>query len=280
MNILIIEDEALAAKRLQRLLGDIAKEHDLQIMVVGVCESIAETIAWVHARQEKNNAMPDLALCDIHLGDGQSFEIFERVAIDFPIIFTTAFDEYALKAFKLHSIDYLLKPIKKEELYRALQKYQKIVDQMQSLHARESVSHDAQLMRTMMQQLATLAQATQPQQEQAQYRSRFLVRHGDGFLSVMIEDIAYFYSEHKITHLVRHDGKRAILDEPLDELITMLNPRDFYRANRQVIVSPRSLSSIHRYFNGKLKLPLVPREPFEVLVSKESASEFKTWLDR
>ncbi len=278
MTILIIEDEPLAAKRIRRLLTDIAQEQGIDCSIVGMCDSIAGTIAWIQARQEEQLPMPNLALCDIRLGDGQSFEIFEQVPIDFPVIFTTAFDEYALRAFKLNSIDYLLKPIKKEELQNALKKYQRLAESLRvsaTTNGERQHASESTLMQTVLRQLSALHNTTQPS-----YRSRFLVRHGDGFQSIMIEDVAYFYSEHKITHLIRHDGKRALVDEPLDELIPMLNPQHFYRANRQVIVSARAMTAIHRYFNGKLKLTLTPREPFDIIVSKESASEFKAWLDR
>jgi two-component system, LytTR family, response regulator LytT len=252
MNVVIVEDEAPAAKRLQKLLT----EMDSTIQVVGTLESIRSTVQWSQA-----NPAPDLMFMDIQLSDGLSFEIFRQIKIESPIIFTTAYNEYALQAFKVNSIDYLLKPINTDELKGSLIKYQTLRSQFVPMG------------------IDTAALLKNLSEQQKSFRTRFLIAYRDEFIMIPTNEIAYFYSEHKQTHLVRADGKRFAIDQTLEELDSELNPKKFFRASRQFIVSVESIASIHRYFNGKLKLTLHPPIESDLTVSRETAPAFKTWLD-
>ena len=253
MNVLIIEDEAPAFRRLQKVLEEI----DPDITIVEVLDSVEEGVTWL-----QNNEHPDLFFMDIQLSDGLSFEILDKVQISRPIIFTTAFDEYLLKAFKVNSIDYLLKPIKKEELMGSLEKYH-------SLQANFSrVGPDLNLME--------LVQDLKP--EAKKYRSRFLVKLGDKLIAVEAADVAYFYTHLGVVHLVTASGKNYLMDYNLDELQGQLDPEKFYRANRQFIVHFQSISVVHKYHNGKLLLDLTPKTDDQVIVSAEKASPFKHWM--
>jgi len=253
MKVLIIEDEGLAAKRLQKLIMDI----DPQIQVVEFLESVRSSAHWINSNQK-----PDLIFMDIQLSDGLSFEIFQQTHIESPVIFTTAYDEYALQAFKVNSIDYLLKPIDTDELRRSLDKFK-------SMKSPLAISGmDIELL------LKNVSQ------QQKTFRSRFLVTFRDEFIMIPTAQIAYFYSEHKLTNLVRADGKKFIIEQTLEEISNELNPTEFFRANRQIILSANSIANIHKYFNGKLKLDLNPPIHLDLIVSRETAPEFKAWLDR
>jgi DNA-binding LytR/AlgR family response regulator len=249
MNILIIEDEALAARNLASILDDILVHRTYTML-----ESIAETLEWF-----EDNEMPDLIFMDIHLADGSAFVLFNHIKISCPIIFTTAYDTYALQAFKVNSIDYLLKPITREAVARALDKL-------------ESFSALKPDMKTLKELLPLL-------EKTREYRKSFLVHQmGDKLIPLKVEDIAIIIIDAGIVRPVTFEQKTFIIDHPLDELEFMLNPTDFFRANRQMIVARNTVNDIELWFNGRLSVNLKIELSEQVLVSKARASEFKAWL--
>lgn len=257
MQILIIEDEPLGVETLTQFL----KEMDSSITIAGNTDSISASVNWL-----KNNPTPDLILMDIELSDGQSFEIFNLVEVKSPVIFTTSYDEYALKAFKVNSIDYLLKPIKKEELRKALDKFR----EMKKSFAAGLLPVNIE---TLIHDLA--------RQQTKSYRNRFLVKQGQRLISFETADIAYFFADNRICFLVTWDKQKHIVDYSIEQLESMLDPGIFFRANRAFIVQAKAVSQIHNFFNGKLKLTLNPLfENDDVLVSREKASEFKEWMGK
>jgi DNA-binding LytR/AlgR family response regulator len=253
MKILIIEDEAPAARRLAGLVRDARPDAE----ILEIIDSVESAAKWLAAHRS-----PDLIFMDIQLADGLSFDIFGRVEVKAPVIFTTAYDEYALKAFKVNSVDYLLKPVDPEELSNSLRKLQTLRDQF-------APPLDAAVLRSLVQSLRP---------DQPQFKTRFLVRFGDKLVFIQADDVAYFIAEDKYVFVITRDNKKYPLDHTLDELDTMLDPSVFFRLNRKFISHLKSIQSIHTYFNGKLKLHLVPAEPEEVTVSRERAALFKKWL--
>jgi two-component system response regulator LytT len=249
-NILIIEDEHYAAKRLQTLLAECMSDAH----ILGVCDSIEDSVEFL-----KNKPKPDLIFMDIQLADGLSFDIFKQVEVTTPVIFSTAFDEYTLQAFKVNSIDYLLKPVDKKELENALEKFKTLYqDKTQSPDWKE------------------LLHAFQ--QPKKVYKTRFLVKNGQEFIRLNMEDVAYYYSEDGLTFAVNKQGKRHIIDPTLDQLLEQINPEFFYRINRKQIVQIDSIEKIHTYFNNRLKLDLRPVYSSDVIVSRERVKEFKQWI--
>lgn len=248
MNILIVEDEKHNALRLQQLVTEISDTYH----IIGIVGSVEETILWM-----KNNARPDVALMDIRLSDGLSFDVFQQATVAFPVIFTTAYDEYAIRAFKVNSLDYLLKPIQKEELAIALQKTNPTVLQPN------------------IEQLLELINS-----KQKLYRKRFLLPAFDGFKTINTDDIAFVYFEYKSTKLTLKSGQEETVSYTLDELEDQLHPDDFFRANRQFIVHMNSIERILNSFNGKLKVVLKKHPEKEVLISKEKAMKLKEWLNQ
>lgn len=255
MNILIIEDEAAAASRLRRLITEIASDAE----ITGEADTVESAVQLFRAA----GANTDLVFMDIQLADGLSFEIFEKTTVSVPVIFTTAYDEYALKAFKVNAVDYLLKPIDRMELMLAIEKFRKA--QPTSV---ESISND----------LATILKSVAEQKPT--YRQRFLVNWREEFVPVSIGDVAYFVTDSGISWLVRADGKRFVVDETMEEIAAQLDPGIFFRLNRQVIARPEAIRQIHKHFNGKLKITLHPNLTEEVFVSRHSAPEFRAWLNR
>jgi DNA-binding LytR/AlgR family response regulator len=253
MEVLIIEDEAPAFRRLQKLLEDTGED----IHILDVIDSVKDSVNWL-----KNHHTPDLIFSDIQLADGISFEIFDQYEVDCPVVFTTAFDEYTLKAFEVNSIDYLLKPIKAEELSRSLSKFKK-------LNKKETVLPADQI-----NQLLKLFQ-----EPGTDYKERFLVKLGDRLVSVREKDIAYFYIQDGLVFLLTGESKKYPLEQTLDELEKVLNPRHFFRLNRQIIARIEAVKTAHQYFNGKLKIDLIPSWNAEVVISREKASAFKSWMD-
>jgi two-component system LytT family response regulator len=253
MRVLIIEDEPLGADRLTKMLHEVAPG----IHVVEILDGIHTSVEWFGC-----NPMPDIVFMDIELSDGQCFEIFKEVKIDCPIIFTTSYDEYALQAFQVNSIDYLLKPVKKEALQNSLKKYASLKETF------NSGAPDINKLVSLLQERTYSG------------RSRFLVKSGQRFHSVEIEEIAYFYGMSKLCFLVTWSNKKYMLDYNLDELQKMVSPADFFRANRSYIVHARSVKDVVPYFNGKLKLNLAPAVEDEVLVSREKAIDFKQFLGK
>ncbi len=258
MRTFLIEDEPLAVKKLIRLL----QEVDTEIEILGTAGSIRAAVEWL-----ENNPAPDLIFLDIELSDGQSFEIFQRTEVKSPIIFVTSYDEYALQAFKVNSVDYLLKPVQREDLSRALTKYRELKSRFANP---EPIPHLDKL-------LDVLRSQVEPAQ---QYRRRFLVKHAQRYVSVEISDIAYFWSEGRVNFFKTHAGQRYMVEYTMDELETALDPRDWFRISRQFIVSVSSVSQIHPYFGNRLKLHLKPEEPQEATVSREKVSDFKIWLGK
>jgi len=252
MQVLIVEDEILLAKRLQKLLLEVEPSAS----VAAITHSVEETVNWL-----RTNAAPDLILMDIELADGQSFDIFKQVEIKTPVIFTTAYDEYALKAFKVNSIDYLLKPIKENELKAALDKFKMrlpAANPPYNIHAL----------------LAEIKKIQQP----AEYRGRFLVKQGQKMISIETTDIAYIFSENNFSFFRTHQNQKYIIDHTLDELEQSLSPKQFFRANRQFILTNKCVTTIHTWFNQKLKVEVKPEAAEHVVISRDKANSFKEWM--
>lgn len=252
MNIVIIEDEDLAAMRLEGMI----RSFDPSIRVMARLESIEEAVQWF-----VNNPEPDLIFLDIHLEDGLSFSIFERVVVKSPIIFTTAFDEYAIRAFKMKSIDYLLKPITQEDLNRAIQKYR-------DWNAPASPAVDVGA-------LFELIQGTKKA-----YRSRFSMIIGQKIKTIPVEEVAYFYSEEGITFLVCRDKSEFPVDHSLDRLSDEMDPKHFFRISRQFLIGLKSIAQVHVYPKSRLKVDLLPSSRHEVFVSIDKVVKFKEWLNQ
>ncbi|HNS12217.1 MAG TPA: LytTR family DNA-binding domain-containing protein [Bacteroidia bacterium] len=250
MKILIIEDEEPAANRLQSMI----KEVDNETQVLDVIVSIKTAVQWF-----KNNKAPDLVFLDIQLADGISFEIFKQVEVKSPIIFTTAFDEYAIEAFKVNSVDYLLKPLKKEELSKAMLKFK-------SLHGTTNVPVDLEeLLRTIH----------NPEQK---YKSRFLIRFADQIKKIEVSDIAYFYTQDKINYLKIFSGNSYPIDLNLDSVEKAIDPQKYFRINRQFIVNIESIEQMFAFSKSRVKLKLKPATDIETIVSTDRSPHFKAWL--
>ena len=249
MKAIIVEDEMLAARNLQSILSKLGT-----VQVVAVLDSITETVEWF-----SYNPQPDLMFLDIHLADGSAFEIFDRTEIRCPVIFTTAYDEYALRAFKVNSIDYLLKPIDSLAVERALKKLQglTVTDNMQ----------DA------VNKLMASFRAT------STFKTHFLVpAKGDKLIPVQAVDIAFFYIDNGLVKAVTFDEKSFRFEHTLDELAEMLDPNAFFRANRQFIISRKAIKDIDLWFNNRLSVNLKIPAPEKILISKARISEFKNWF--
>lgn len=255
MTILIIEDEAPASRRLQRLLSELEPTAE----IAGSLESVEASVEWL-----KKNPAPDIIFMDIQLSDGLSFEIFSSINVDSPVIFTTAYDEYAIQAFKVNSIDYLLKPIDTSSLSASIEKYKKIRDVY-------SVQYRAN-------EIAGLLKSLTP--THPVYKSRFLVKSGASMLVIPAAEIAYFFVDNKITYMVCRSGKKHLTDHSLEELEELLDPEFFFRANRKFIVHIDSIESVSPAFGGKLKLKLSQKTDEDIVISRERASAFREWLDR
>ncbi len=249
MRILIVEDEEPASGRLIKMIGQI----DASATIAGVIDSVADTVKWLNEQPP-----PDLMIMDIQLSDGISFDIFAEVDVKCPVIFTTAYDEYALKAFKVNSIDYLLKPVKKEELAAALSKFT-------SFH--RTMTH-----RDLHELTGQLKKAM------SQYQRRLVIRYRDLIKVVPLEDAAYFYSSGKINFVCTADNHQYPVDHTLDDLETMLDPVRFFRINRQLIVSFEAIDRMIAWSKSRVKLELKPPSDQEAIVSAERSSPFKEWL--
>ncbi len=258
MKVLIVEDEDLAIRKLKNTLASL----ESGIQVVGTTDSITGTVEWL-----KNHPQPDLILMDIELTDGQSFEIFNRTEVLSPVIFTTSYDEFALKAFKVNSVDYLLKPVQKDELAAAIGKFRNLKEQYAANPPGDS--HISELVKELQQTLRT-----------KEYRSRFLVRHAHKLVSVETDSIAYFYSDEKLNFFTSSDDKNYVVDYTLDEIEEMIDPAKFFRIGRGFLVSIRCIDQIHDYFGNRLKLLIKPATAKEAIVSREKVTDFKKWLGR
>jgi DNA-binding LytR/AlgR family response regulator len=265
MNVLLVEDEPLAVKKLIRLLEEVA----FDVKVVGTAGSIRAAVEWL-----ESNPAPDLIFLDIELSDGQSFEIFQRTRVKSPIIFVTSYDEFALQAFKVNSVDYLLKPVQKEDLANSIAKYRELKAQ----YSRDSNPISASIESLLLSLVGgELAETPAGKKE---YRSRFLVKHLQKYVTVEVADIAYFWSEGRINFFKTRAGQKHLVEYTMEEIEGMLDPRDWFRVSRQYIVSVPSVAEIHPFFNNRLKLHLTPKEPEEVTVSRERVADFKVWMGK
>lgn len=250
MEIWIIEDEMLAANRIAKLL----LQADAHISIGATYATVSDSVAALKIRQ------PDLLVMDIQLADGNSFLIFSQVEVLCPIIFTTAFNEYAIEAFKHNSIDYLLKPVKEAELNAAIAKYKK-------LHRKPATTPD---WNEVMQFMAQAAK---------NYKQRFAVRYGEHIKTIDTSTVAYFYTENKASFLITQDNKKYIVDYNLDQLESSLDPKRFFRINRQFIISIESIAEMLTYSKARVLIHLNPATKLETIVSSERAAAFKQWLD-
>jgi len=248
-KILIIEDEKPAAEWLRQLIF----KFDPQISVLNVIDSVSGAAEWF-----QKNPAPDLVFMDIQLADGLSFEIFERVKVPCPVIFTTAYEEYAVKAFKVNSLDYLLKPIAFNELEAAFQKFG-------TRHQEVPVTID--LLNKVKEML------------RKQYKTRFVIKVGEHLKSVPVEDILFFYSLDKATYLCTSDFKTYLVDYSLDRISEMVDERRFFRINRKYILSNLSIADIVFYSNSRLKIKLKKPDEESIIVSRDKVPAFKEWLD-
>lgn len=256
LKVLIIEDEIPA----QRLLKETLQEINIKTEVIICLDSIKSAVTWF-----QNNTHPDVVLLDIQLSDGLSFEIFKQVNVESMIIFTTAYDEYTLQAFKVNSLDYLLKPIEKDELQAAFVKYQHYNKQF--IKEKKSTIDFSEL-------------ATLLKNEKQEYRKRFLIQSNDSFFQLPIEQIAFFYSMQGITFAVTFEKREYPINFSLESLKEQLNPALFFKVNRQIIINIEAIKRVHSYFNGKLKLEIKPSHSEDIVIGKDKAAAFKKWLDR
>jgi DNA-binding LytR/AlgR family response regulator len=246
MNILIIEDEIPAFNKLSKLVLEAIPEAE----IIGHLDSISAAQSWF-----ANHPMPDVVLMDIHLADGSAFDLVKLVDIECPIIFTTAYDEYAMEAFKTSSIDYLLKPVKKDELEAAFSKLSNF----------RSFFHGP---------LDTPKSESQP----TDYKKRFVIRFGEHIKTVSVEDVAYFFSENKATYVRTHEGRTYPMDNNLDSLEAMLDPEHFFRVNRQYIIHLKAIDEMKTYSKARVIVTLKPAVKEQPVVSSERAAQFKLWL--
>lgn len=253
MNVLIIEDEPLAAQRLEILIVEILSNA----RVVDKIDSVKKTVQWL-----KKNQTPDLILMDIQLADGLSFQIFEQCEVKAPVIFTTAYDEYALKAFKVNSIDYILKPVDKTELTNALRK----LESLKNIQPSQEI-----LMQSISQAMTMLTK---------KYKERFVIKVGEHLKTVDVKNIFYFYSQEKTTFCHATDNRNHILDFTLEQLETLVDPVDYFRVNRKYLVRGDSIQDIISYTNSRLRLVLKNSLDNDVIVARERVQEFRQWLDR
>ena len=251
MKVLIIEDEQLAVERLKRML----KKANTDVEVVGAISTISGSAKWLSERS------CDLIFLDIHLADGLSFDIFEQLSVEIPIIFTTAYDQYAIKAFQVNSVDYLLKPFSQEELQKSLDKYT-------SLYKKTTASSID------FKSLMGLIQQQEP------YQKRFLIHSGQKIKSVPAEEAAYFYADSKMVFLHTFDDRSFVLDYTIDKLELCLNPEIFFRINRQFIINIKAIREMHAYPKSRVKIEVTPPCKFETIVSIERAARFKQWLNK
>lgn len=251
MKAVIIEDERLAAD----LLKNIIKQLDEDIEIITTLQTIEDSVEWLN-----NNEHLDIMFVDIHLADGSSFSIFEKTEVRCPIVFTTAYDEYALKAFEVNSIDYLLKPINKDDLQRALNKYKNFKGDNKDLDYKKFVNR-------------FLSEGNVNN-----YKEYFLVPERDKLIPLAAKDIAYIYIDLRLIKAVTFSGKVHYLNQNLDEIMNQLNPKKFFRANRQYIVAHESIKDVSMWFGNKISLNLVIPTEEKIIVSKARVSEFKNWF--
>lgn len=246
MNILLLEDEAAAARRLAKMVQEVLPAAN----ILDTLDSIEQSLNWL-----VSNPAPDLILMDIHLADGSSFEIFQHIKIESPVIFITAFDQYALQAFKVNAVDYLLKPVKRDELEQALERIQR-------WRKMEGANYD-RLAKTM---------------QQGGWNKRFLIRLGQNFRVVELKEASYFYTQNKVTFLISRNGKRYPLDYSLEKLDEMLPGEQYFRINRQFIIGIEAIQDMYSVSKSRVKLRLDPPTDLDTIVSTERSPLFKKWL--
>lgn len=254
MRTVIIEDEAFAADALENLILQLRPKTQ----ILAKLESVEESVEWL-----KTHEQPDVLICDIHLSDGSSFEIFKQIDLQSPVIFTTAFDEYAIEAFKVNSVDYLLKPIKKDALERSIEKYESL--------RQGNMQQELENIRNLLQ--------NGPLKPLAAKKSRFMVKSGQSIKVIQQEEIAFFLAEEGIVLLVNFDKQRFVIDYTLDQLEKQLDSKTFFRVNRQLIVNIHAVARAEPYFKGRLLLQTKPSAPGDQVISGNKASAFKKWLD-
>ncbi len=252
MNILIIEDEQLAQERLLLLI----KAYDPAIKIAGCLESVEETVNWLNTKPH-----PDLILLDIHLSDGQSFEIFKRTQTQKPIIFITAYENYAIEAFSLFSIDYILKPVTAEALAVAINKYKNLKDIF--------IPADYRMLMEQVKDNYT-----------ANYRNRFLAKVGQRLFFIAAADVAYFAADNKIVFLIDREGNRFVINNTIEKLETELDPKHFFRLSRKIIIHADAIEQVKPYQSNRLKLQLKGISASEeIIISRERVADFKQWAD-
>jgi len=252
MKIAIIEDEEKAVQQLKSLLPEIVAAVDF----VAVIDTVEEAVAWLGTRPAV-----DVIFMDIHLADGSCFAIFQQCKMDIPVIFTTAYDQYAIQAFDVNSIDYLLKPVRKERLQQATDKFQRLNNRNQMVVNEQQLLH-----------------ITREITKASNYKRHFLVPYKDRLIPLNIDDFAWFEIRGGVVRGITFDKKHWLLEESLDELASTLNPEAFYRANRQFLVSRKAIREIEYYFNGRFCLHLLPSPDEPVLISKARAGKFRDWM--
>jgi DNA-binding LytR/AlgR family response regulator len=251
MKILIIEDEPQAAQRLEKLVRSILP----LATVLPSIDTVKKSVQWL-----KTNEMPALIFMDIQLADGISFQIFDQLEVKSPVIFTTAYDEYALKAFKVNSIDYILKPVDEQELRVAIQKYERLTGSSTNSKMMESIGLAMEMLTR-------------------KYKERFVIKVGERLKSVETDDILFLFSLEKVTFAQTKDGKKSILDFTMDQLEELLDPTKFFRINRKYIVHVKSIQDMISYTNARLKLVLKTNDDDEVIIARERVQQFKDWLN-
>lgn len=252
MKVIIIEDEMHAADFLKSLIH----KYDKTIEIEAVLDSVKKSVKWL-----EEHSHPDLIFMDIQLADGLSFDIFEKTLVDCPVIFTTAFNEYAIKAFKVNSIDYLLKPIDLDELTRAIDKFKnQFTKSGQELHP--------MLFDKVIQMITQ------------KFKKRFVIKVGEHIKSIAVEDILYFYSMEKATYMHTIDDRNYVIDYSMDQVEKLIDPNSFFRINRKYLISMDSYTDIIAYTNSRLKLELKHSIDQDVIVAREKVRQFKNWLNR
>ena len=252
MNIVIVEDEIVAAQRLEQLTKQVRPEYN----IVTTLQTIEESIKWF-----TQSPAPGLVFMDIHLADGSSFAIFDKVQIESPIIFVTAYSEYAIDAFDVNGIDYLLKPINKERLTQAIVKFEKLG------HSNGNPQLISNLISTL-------------QEKQSKHKTHFLIPYKDKLIPLAVQEIAYVIAEFKIARVVTYSSQNYSVDLSLDELIKQLDPHGFFRANRQYIVAHEAINDLSVWFGGKLSVNLKIPVDERIIVSKARVPDFKLWYTR
>lgn len=251
MKVIVIEDEKLAAER----LVDMIQKYDPAIEVLAIHNSIKQSVNWF-----ENNEHPDLAFFDIQLSDGLSFEIFEKTIIDCPVIFTTAFNEYAIRAFKVNSVDYLLKPIDNDELGVA-------IDKFKNNYPIKDVLHQQQVFDKVLNLITN------------NYKQRFVIKVGEHIRSVATEQILYFYSLEKATFLNTVDNHNYVIDYSLEQVENLIDPERFFKINRKYLITIDAINDIITYSNSRLKIELKQSDDQDIIVAREKVKQFKKWLD-